>query len=231
MVFDERWKLNRHISRKTPCETIVKKVGEGFVCRYCKRTFTQKGNMERHVKNTCQVFKNKSLLIENIAKEEIKEKKKTKNKTNKKIKKIEKIHNDTLKTVECMKQENEDLKKEVMDLKKQIAKLTETTGISYGTNMDGTVYIIQEREFIKSKEPVFKMGMTIRSIEKRMSGYPKGSKILMCSPVKNVKLTEKELKNEFEANFKQRRDIGLEYFEGDIDEMCKLFRVVCTANS
>jgi len=91
--------------------------------------------------------------------------------------------------------------------------------------------MIQEREFVKLVEPVLKIGRTDQPLEARMQGYPKGSKILMCCVVTDGHQAELELKNEFEANFEQRKDIGSEYFEGDIREMCQLFQLVCEAHA
>ena len=45
------------------------------------------------------------------------------------------------------------------------------------------IYILKEREFMKTKEHVFKMGFTTRDILARTNGYSKGSKIYCCLPV------------------------------------------------
>ena len=44
-----------------------------------------------------------------------------------------------------------------------------------GTNQSYTIYIIQEREFIRLKEETYKVGIT-QNIIRRYSEYPKSSK-------------------------------------------------------
>jgi hypothetical protein len=85
------------------------------------------------------------------------------------------------------------------------------------------VYLLQEREFIKTSESIYKIGKTTQTIEKRMNGYPKGSHLKTLRSVKDSDIIESILKYQFKINFIQRKDIGAEYFEGDIDEMLELF--------
>ena len=97
----------------------------------------------------------------------------------------------------------------------------------YNKKMHENCYIIQEREFIKTKEPIFKIGKTKQSIYKRMSGYPKGSEVLCTRSVKNCSNMEKILKSEFKKRFKQRTDVGIESYEGNKNQMIKLFNEIC----
>ena len=41
--------------------------------------------------------------------------------------------------------------------------------------MTNYIYLLQEREFIKTKENVYKIGMTKKENHKRFNQYPKGS--------------------------------------------------------
>ena len=55
-----------------------------------------------------------------------------------------------------------------------------------------------------------------------MNGYEKGSEILMSAQVLNSEVLETSLKKIFKQKFKQRKDIGTETFEGDVNEMISI---------
>lgn len=84
------------------------------------------------------------------------------------------------------------------------------------------IYIIREREFINSKEDVYKIGKTAQKNCKRTASYPKGSVVHCVLSVSNCELVEKILITEFTKRFKHRKDIGREYFEGNLTEMKKV---------
>jgi len=87
------------------------------------------------------------------------------------------------------------------------------------------MYILKEREFLKTKEHVFKLGYTTRDILARSNGYPKGSKIYVTLPV--VGNPESKVIKRFKEIFNHRSDIGNEYFEGSFETMFKeLYKVV-----
>lgn len=79
---------------------------------------------------------------------------------------------------------------------------------------EGGVYLVQEREFINSRQQVYKLGRT-ECIKKRMGGYPKGSKCLYFRACANQVAVEGQLVKLFTEKFKHRGDIGRESFEGD----------------
>ena len=85
--------------------------------------------------------------------------------------------------------------------------------------MSGYIYLLIEREFIKTHEPIYKIGETERDPNKRFIAYPKDSIVLFCIMVNRCLKTEKNLIKEFKLQFKQRLDIGLEYFEGSSTKM------------
>jgi hypothetical protein len=85
------------------------------------------------------------------------------------------------------------------------------------------VYLIQEREFIDKKRPLYKIGRTTQLPYKRYSAYPKGSREIMVMQVSDCKLAEKVLKDIFNLKFKRDPSIGVEYFEGNIEDMKKEF--------
>ena len=89
--------------------------------------------------------------------------------------------------------------------------------------MTEAVYIIYEREFINSTQNVYKIGRTSQSHAKRFNSYPKGSILKIQKQVKNSAIIETKIKEIFNQKFKLRRDIGVEYFEGDYNEMENVF--------
>ena len=76
---------------------------------------------------------------------------------------------------------------------------------------------MKEREFIKTKEHIFKIGFISKDILARTNAYPKGSKIYCCLPVAGN--PELEMINQFKNKFIHRKDIGNEYFEGNFQDM------------
>ena len=81
------------------------------------------------------------------------------------------------------------------------------------------VYLLQEREFVNSKEKVFKVGKTRQLNFERFRQYPKGSVILLYSECNDCDVSEKRILSVFRRRFIKRTDIGSEYFEGDFREM------------
>ena len=88
--------------------------------------------------------------------------------------------------------------------------------------MSQYIYLLQEREFIKTKENVYKVGMTKKENNKRFNQYPKGSVLLFQIICNNCKNMEKIILKKFKETFKQKKDIGNEYFEGDSKVMINM---------
>lgn len=77
----------------------------------------------------------------------------------------------------------------------------------------GHLYVIKEREFIKTNENIFKIGKTT-SIKHRMPAYPKDSRVyLIVFCPWDIHIAEKELIAHFDSIYKNRDDIGREYYE------------------
>lgn len=91
-------------------------------------------------------------------------------------------------------------------------------------NRYGSNYIIWEREFIKTGENIYKIGKTTQSGLKRHNQYPKDSILIVQEYVFDCDSVENEIKKTFDKVFKNRRDIGREYYEGDITSMKNGFR-------
>jgi hypothetical protein len=81
------------------------------------------------------------------------------------------------------------------------------------------IYLLQEREFIKTNENIFKIGRSTQEHTKRFQQYPKGSRLILQIECINCKTTEKSILGIFRCKYKQRKDIGNEYFEGDYMQM------------
>ena len=85
--------------------------------------------------------------------------------------------------------------------------------------MAHTIYLIREREFIKTNENVYKIGKTTQDGIKRISSYPKGSQVIIVVKVPDCHESELKLISLFKQKFKHRNDIGNEYFDGDCEQM------------
>ena len=82
------------------------------------------------------------------------------------------------------------------------------------------IYLIQEREFIKTNEPIYKIGKTKQALLERIKKYPKGSNIIISMLCDDCDTAEKFLIDKFKKKYKFRRDYGYEYFEGNPNDMC-----------
>ena len=82
-------------------------------------------------------------------------------------------------------------------------------------------YLLQEREFIKTKENIFKVGKTKQENSKRFKQYPKDTILLLQTVCIDCDKTEKAILTAFKKIYKQRKDIGIEYFEGDHNQMLR----------
>ena len=90
------------------------------------------------------------------------------------------------------------------------------------------IYVIQTREFISQKLPVYKIGKTEQELtssgrNKRMNGYPKDSIQLALFAVSNCHEAEKLLiKNLNLSDDIKVIGIGNEWFEGNIDTISQI---------
>ena len=97
-------------------------------------------------------------------------------------------------------------------LDEQVKKLTEEikiiklrpNTISSINLIDNYIYLLQEREFIKTNEPIYKIGMSQCANLQRFSQYPKGSKLLYQTICNDCKSTEQTIINNFKKQFVHR---------------------------
>jgi hypothetical protein len=85
------------------------------------------------------------------------------------------------------------------------------------------VYLIREREFVRNNEQTYKLGKTTQLPNSRLAGYPKGSEVILFIDVQNCHMVEKNLMEQFDGLFKQKKEYGREYYEGDLNNMKRTF--------
>lgn len=81
------------------------------------------------------------------------------------------------------------------------------------------IYLIKEREFIRLNENIYKLGRTKQEPNRRLTGYPKNSEVLLFVQVRNCESMENRLIKSFKKKFIHKREYGREYFEGDKEKM------------
>lgn len=81
------------------------------------------------------------------------------------------------------------------------------------------IYLLQKREFIKTKENIYKIGKTKQENLKRIGNYDNGS-ILICQfKCNDCNKLEKKLITLFKEKYELQKDIGNEYFKGNYIDM------------
>lgn len=97
---------------------------------------------------------------------------------------------------------------------------------------DQYIYIIIEREFLMSKQNVYKIGKTKQNNYRRFKQYPRKSKIILHVLVDNCHALETIIINKFKEIFTHRSDVGNEYFQGDILKMMRIMlETACVTRS
>lgn len=117
-----------------------------------------------------------------------------------------------------------------IEILKEAVDALSPSSVTYPNNMDtidhrGFLYMLREREFIKTCELIYKVGKTTQEIHKRLCSYPKNSELLLAIKFSDCHKAETELLKLLRnnVNLKQRKDIGSEYFEGTDTEIMKTF--------
>lgn len=82
----------------------------------------------------------------------------------------------------------------------------------------GHFYLLIEREFITLSHKIYKIGRCV-GIFSRINGYPKGSILIECHYTNDEHTLEQLVKYAFIKHplIKRERQIGKEYFSGDLD--------------
>jgi hypothetical protein len=182
-IFDSQAKLDQHTNKRIPC-IVGETDDENIKCDFCQNSFSTISSLNRHQKNRCAVIKNPDLLLKHIQNqkkllnniikqrneliEELKSKNPNSGDTN-----FEKLEHD--KTKKFKKSDNI-LKCEEMNVE----------------NRCDFVYVIKEREFIKTKENIYKIGRTKNGPSKRVSQYPNDSIVFNIIKVPDSKKYSRE---------------------------------------
>lgn len=87
----------------------------------------------------------------------------------------------------------------------------------------GKVYLLQQPD---NPSNVWKIGRTARTLHERISGYQKGTTASFHAEVSDCYACETAIKDEFKKKFIQRKDRGMEWFEGDGADMIELMKEI-----
>jgi hypothetical protein len=91
----------------------------------------------------------------------------------------------------------------------------------------GYLYVVQEREFARSGESVFKIGFT-RDLTRRMSHYPKNSRLVFAQHVADPERAERAALGALRSgSARPRRDLGAEYFEVPEHVIAQIAGTIC----
>jgi len=93
--------------------------------------------------------------------------------------------------------------------------------------MEEFIYLIREREFIKTNEFIYKIGRSKQRACARVNDYPNGSLLECDFRVDNCIEKERQIINLLTSKYRRRLDIGNEYFEGDRNEIMKDIFNIC----
>lgn len=87
------------------------------------------------------------------------------------------------------------------------------------TRTNNFIYLLREREFIKTGENIYKIGKTTQLGLNRFNMYPSGSELLLHLVCENCHTLERKIMDLFGKKYKRRLDIGSEYYEGKSSSM------------
>lgn len=97
--------------------------------------------------------------------------------------------------------------------------------------MHSYIFLLREREFCRFNENVYKIGKTNQDPNDMLSGYPKGTQLILFINTHDYHVIENKLIYIFKNIFTQRIDIGKKYFEGDKNYMVKIILDVINNNN
>jgi len=83
------------------------------------------------------------------------------------------------------------------------------------------IYLLQEREFIKTEESIYKIGKSKQENLKRITNYPNGTMLIFQILCNDCDSLEKKLLAIFRQKYEPMKEIGSEYFRGDYNLMIK----------
>jgi T5orf172 domain len=93
------------------------------------------------------------------------------------------------------------------------------------------IYLLIEREFLKTNEAIYKLGRTSQINYERLNNYSKGTKLLFQIICENSQNVETLIINEFKKKYYQCKHIGIEYFSGDFCSMIDDIQTIVKLNN
>ena len=99
--------------------------------------------------------------------------------------------------------------------------------------MDHYIYLLIEREFIKTNKNIYKIGKTKQENIKMdlcLFKFSNDTKLMFLSLCNECDVCEQNIIKIFKEQFLLRKDIGNEYFEGDYIKMIKIIYKICLNN-
>ena len=91
--------------------------------------------------------------------------------------------------------------------------------------MTHIIYLYYTLEFIKLKQPIYKIGKSTQSDFKRFKGYKKGGRLLYMSECYDCHELEKQLIDLFKTKYELKQ--GKEYFQGNFRRMVNDIQFAC----
>ena len=93
------------------------------------------------------------------------------------------------------------------------------------------IYLIHEREFIRTSEDIYKVGMSRQPNLDRFNNYPKGSILLFQMECTDCRFVESIVLQVFKDKFYKCFFYGNEYFKGDKKSMIDIIHLIITYES
>jgi hypothetical protein len=193
-----------------------------LTCSFCQKSFSTIYTLERHKKTTKKCFHNTPDSIKNAIKYDCEfcakaftSKHRLKYHLTNTCKNYKNINE-----LEKKKEENNFLKEKIKYLEKNVEK---KKNIKENEIKENYIYCLIEREFLKSDEPIYKVGKST-NLFRRFHNYPKGSKIVFFSEVNDCHLAEKELLKVLNSHEKivKASDIGKEYYKSKLTDILQV---------
>jgi len=200
------WTYKNHVTSKKHIDLQTSAEEYSHNCEYCTSKYKTQSGLWKH-KQTCEQKPPPSPTLENTLLERITH---LENEVNQICEKIPPSENVLLERISQLEHEIS-----------QSKKVTPVVEIQY-------IYLIQEREFIKTNEPIYKIGKTKKENLTRFKQYSKGSMMLCQLISTDCDEDERVLLGKFRDSYVPRRDIGSEYFEGDCNRMIQdIYETIC----
>lgn len=216
-TFKYNYLLIQHLERKIPCSSPMNNSNDelpilgNHVCQYCMKNLSCTKRLTSHIK----ICRMKDDPVRNL------EIKLCKNVTLDPESKTCRFCHTELSRITILHKHDARCKKKEQ-YKQNLMKEYHTNSGFDSEPHKNSVYLLIEREFMVSKQNIFKIGRSA-NVSNRTKQYPKGSQLLVVLPCIDSGVTERNLQIVFRNKFIHRKDIGSEYYEGPPNSVIKEF--------